>query len=187
MTWRGRKYVVGCASIAILLAGLLVLGIYGYGIYTRNKNEKAVLQIARQLGMQDSDRLLARRKCWALGFECGHSIIFTTSLTQGVLRTRVQALGFQQRYEQRSNGAHIFSSINIGTEHSFTADGNDDSVNFVQDEKIPHAWEWDLIKPPDQPLNVTFYETSTKSVVYAFDGRPIRTNVVEVLLWDSRP
>lgn len=186
MTSRGRKYVLGCAGVAVLVIGLLVAGVYAYGVYTRNSNEREALAIAQRLGMQADDQLVVRRKCWALGTQCGYTIVFTTPLTQDALRSQIGTLGFNQRYEQPTGGNKIFSAVNIGTEHTFTADGNDDSVSLPI-EKIPSARIWDLVRPPDRPVNITFYETSSKPVVYAFDGHPIRENVIELLLWDSRP
>jgi hypothetical protein len=186
MTPRGRKFAFGCTGVVVLVIGLLVAGVYGYGVYTRNSTERDTLAIAQQLGMQPKDQLVARRKCWAQGFECGYTIIFTTSLTRDVLRSQIRALGFNQRFEQAADGNGLLTAINIGTEHNFTIDGNDDIVS-VPYEKVPSAWIWDLIKPPDRPVNITFYETSSKVANYAFDGRTMRENVIELLLWDSRP
>jgi hypothetical protein len=184
MTPRGQKYILGCGSIAFLLIALLVAGVYGYGMYKRNSNEREALAIAQQLGMQSDDRLLARRKCWALGTECGQTIIFTTRLTQDALRTQISALGFNERFAQQTGGNKIFSAINIGTEHTFTADGNDDSGSLPY-EKVPSGWIWSLARSAKGRVSITFYETSSKPVVYAFDGRPIRENIIELLLWDS--
>ena len=187
MTSRGRKYVLGCAGAAVLVIGLLVAGVYGYGVYMRNSNEQEALAIAQQLGMRPGDQLVARRKCWAMGTECGQAIVFTTPLTRDALRNSIARLGFQQRTgDGYASGNGLFTAINIGTEHSITVDGATDTLS-LPDEKIPSARDWVLVTPMGKQVHIVLYETSSKPVVYAFDSRPIRENVIELLLWDNRP
>ena len=173
-------------ALLMLIAGLLlffcVLVIFMAFSYTRKAPTDDVYEVARQLGYTEQTHLVQTEQCWDIfPSHCGVFIHFTTDMSLDQYEEFVDMLNFSEDWFGEIDGYSIFTNINLESDRTLTANGNDGLANRLAIRK-PLAYQWSLTDGQNRNWNIYFYQTAGDENEYKIDDQLLFGNIVTVML-----
>ena len=139
-------------------------------------------QIADALGRNANNQLAAYETCWDMGNECGYVIAFTTQDSIATIESRLTTVGLSATV---SAGLTISNYSVIGTLSSDPSTRSKLQQVGSKSATSPSRHEsygWMPKEKDGRIITVMLYTTANWPNHFAFDGKPIVDDVVEVVV-----
>ena len=165
----------------VITFALLTLSSCAFG----NSRERApyierAKNVADGLGRTSANPLAEFEACWDMNSECGHAVYFTTTGSIDVVQAKLDALGFTgtQHAETVASQDSTMGSLSLqyGKQLKITGD------NPASDSHTPGSFSWIAHNKSGEEALIRIYRLRIWPKTYAFDGKPIIGDVVEVIV-----
>jgi hypothetical protein len=177
-----RRTCLIVALVVLIPIVCLLMGLLAF-LLGRGQAEQTASSLADRLGRTPQNEIALESQCWDIMTRCGTLVIFSTPGSYAELDAQIAALGMDFSPPRRTDGYGVFTSVNLNTSRTLTADG---SLGMTDRFDLPEplAYEWQADLAGGKQAKITHYDLQSTGSVYALDGVPLSDNIVVVLVQD---
>jgi len=175
-----QKPIIMSVLALIVVCGLALSARYMWSLIRNKRNTDSIQSFAQQLGYTPDAHLTQYETCWDIfPSRCGLVRLYTTAMDRDELQAEIDDLASTKTRSREVHGYELFDASRV-TRHTLTINGISDSSDRSRIPE-PLAFKW-RIAHGDKNWVITLYEIANDGQTYEFDGRPIKDNIVSLML-----
>lgn len=139
-------------------------------------------EIADVLGRTSSNQLAEYETCWDMGNECGYVIDFTTQDAATTIESRLSTVGLSATASAGAIGSNFTTIGHLSSDTSTRSKLKEAGPNTMTVSRRHETYSWLPTETDGRITSIVLYTTATWPNRFAFDGKPIVDDVVEIVV-----
>jgi len=161
------------------------LALSGCSLISRSTHQPYIQrteEIATALGRTDNNQLSKHETCWDMGNACGYAIDFTTQDSVATIESRLTTVGLSTTVNAGLTVSNYTVIGTLSTDPSIRSKLQQISSKSATTSSRPESYGWVIREKDGRITTIMLYTTATWPNQFAFDGKPILNDVVEVVV-----